>query len=214
MPKDLLLMKKLLAAGAMTALLSLAAVAPHAMAQPVASQDPNTVKAGTYKIEPNHTQIGFSVSHMGFTNFLGLFSGASGTLQLDPAKSSAAKLQVSVSVQTVLTTAPALDDELRGDKWFDVAHFPTATFTSTKVTPTGKGTATITGDLTLHGVTKPVTLKARFFGAGVNPLDKAYTTGFEATGTIKRGDFGIKTYLPLIGDDVQLTISGAFELQQ
>ena len=57
-------------------------------------------------------------------------------------------------------------------------------------------------------------LKARFFGAGVNPLDKAYTAGFEAMGMIKRGDFGIKTYLPLIGDDVQLTISGAFELQQ
>jgi polyisoprenoid-binding protein YceI len=80
--------------------------------------------------------------------------------------------------------------------------------------PTGKSTATIAGDLTLHGVTKPVTLKARFIGAGVNPLDKAFTTGFEATGTIKRGDFGIKTYLPLVGDNVQLTISGTFELQK
>jgi polyisoprenoid-binding protein YceI len=81
-------------------------------------------------------------------------------------------------VQTVLTTSSTLENELRGDKWFDVAHFPTATFTSAKVTPIGKGTATITGDLTLHGVTRPVTLKARFSGAGVNPLDKAYTTVF------------------------------------
>ena len=81
-------------------------------------------------------------------------------------------------MQTVLTTSSTLDNELRGDKWFDVAHFATATFASTKVTPIGKGTATITGDLALHGVTRLVTLKARFFGAGVNPLDKASTTGF------------------------------------
>jgi polyisoprenoid-binding protein YceI len=208
-------MKKLpFAACAMTMLLSLAAVAPHAMAQQAASEDPDTVRAGVYKIEPNHTQIGFSISHMGFTNFFGFFSGASGALQLDPAKPSAAKLKVSVPVQTVLTTVLSLDEELKGNKWFDAAHFPNATFTSTKVAPTGKSTATITGDLTLHGVTKPVTLKARFIGAGVNPLDKAFTTGFEATGAIKRGDFGIKTYLPLVGDNVQLTISGTFELQK
>ena len=110
-----------------------------------------------------------------------------------------------------LATLPAANARiLNSEMW----NSGSSTFISTKITPTGKGTATITGNLTLHGVTKPLTLKARFFGTGVNPLDKADTTGFEATGTIKRGDFGIKTYLPLVGDDVQLTISGAFELQE
>jgi polyisoprenoid-binding protein YceI len=202
-----------LAVGTLTALLATASLAQHASAQQVASNNPEVVKAGTYKVEPYHTQIGFSLSHFGFSNFSGFFSGVSGTLQLDPAKVGISKLDVSVPVQSVLTTVPVLDDELKGDQWFDSAKFPNATFTSTRIIKTGKDTATIIGDLTLHGITEPVTLKARFVGAGINPLDKSFTVGFEATGTIKRGDFGIKEYLPLVGDDVALRIAGAFVLQ-
>jgi|HubBroStandDraft_3_1064219.scaffolds.fasta_scaffold52886_2 polyisoprenoid-binding protein YceI len=206
-------MKKLpLAAGALVALLGLVGTAPLALSQ-VASQDPQSVKSGAYKVEPYHTQVGFSVSHFGFTEFSGLFSGASGTLRLDPANLTDSKLDVSIPVQSVTTTVSKLDDELKGPQWLDSAQFPAATFTSTKITPTGRGGATIAGDLTLHGVTKPITLEAHLVGAGVNPLDKAVTVGFEATGTIKRSEFGVKTYVPLVGDDVRLTIAGAFELQ-
>jgi polyisoprenoid-binding protein YceI len=204
---------RFVAAGAMTALLALSSLAPHAMAQQVASKDPNAVKAGDYKVEPYHTQIGFSISHFGFTDFSGFFSGASGTLTLDTAKVGISKLDVSVPVQSVLTTVSVLDDQLKGDQWFDAAKFPTATFVSTKITKTGRDTATIVGDLTLHGVTRPVTLKARLIGAGADPLAKAFTVGFEATGEIKRSDFGIKQYLPLLGDDVTLRIASAFLLQ-
>ena len=84
-------------------------------------------------------------------------------------------------------------------------------FKAEKITTTGKDTANVTGDLTLHGVTKPVTLKVKFNGAGVNVLDKKYTVGFDATGKIQRSDFGVKTYIPLIGDDLDLIISAAFE---
>jgi len=94
------------------------------------------------------------------------------------------------------------------------ALFPNATFKSTQVVQTGANTANITGNLTLHGVTKPVTLKARLIGSGTNPLDKMFTVGFEATGTIVRSQFGVKQYVPLVGDNVTLTISGAFELQK
>jgi polyisoprenoid-binding protein YceI len=204
---------RFVAAGAMTALLALSSLAPHAMAQQVASKDPNAVKAGDYKVEPYHTQIGFSISHFGFTDFSGFFSGASGTLTLDTAKVGISKLDVSLPVQSVLTTVSVLDDQLKGDQWFDAAKFPTATFVSTKITKTGRDTATIVGDLTLHGVTRPVTLKARLIGAGADPLAKAFTVGFEATGEIKRSDFGIKQYLPLLGDDVTLRIASAFLLQ-
>jgi polyisoprenoid-binding protein YceI len=203
-----------LVASAMTALLPIAATAPAAIAQQVASLDPTTVKAGTYKVEPYHTQVSFSISHFGFTNFSGFFSGASGTLELDPSAASASKLEISIPVSSILTTAPTLDDQLKKDQWFDAAKYPNATFTSTKVTSTGKDSATISGDLTLHGVTKPVTLKGRLVGSGANPLDKSFNVGFEAVGTIKRGDFGIKQYLPLVGDDVTLRIAGAFVLQQ
>jgi len=203
-----------LVAATYTALLALSTIAPPAMAQQVSSKDPALVKAGTYKVEPFHTQVGFSISHFGFTNFSGLFSGASGTLQYDPAKVSVSKLSVSIPVQSILTTVQPLSDELKSDHWFDVARFPTATFSSTKVTATGNGAITVVGDLTLHGITKPVTLRARLVGSGTNPMDKAFTVGFEATGTIKRSDFEIKQYLPLLGDDVQLNIAGAFELEQ
>jgi polyisoprenoid-binding protein YceI len=204
---------RFLAASAMTALLSLASLVPHAMAQQVASKDPKAVKAGIYKVEPYHSQIGFSISHFGFSDFSGSFSGVSGTLTLDTANVGISELKVSVPVQSVLTTVPPLTDELKGDKWFDVAKFPNAAFTSTKVTQTGKDTAAIVGDLTLHGVTKPITLKARLVGAGTNPLEKSFTVGFDATGAIKRSDFGINQYLPLLGDDVTLKIAGAFVLQ-
>jgi polyisoprenoid-binding protein YceI len=169
-----------------------------------------SAKPGSYKVESYHTQVGFSISHFGFTNYSGQFSGATGSLQLDPAKLGTSKLDISIPVDSVTTTVSKLTDELKGDKWFDTTKFPKATFVSTQVVPTAEG-ATVTGNLTLHGVTKPVVLHVRFIGAGVNPIDKAYTVGFEATGTIKRSDFGVTTYLPAVGDEVQLSIAGAFE---
>jgi len=172
----------------------------------------SSAKPGSYKVESYHTQVGFSISHFGFTNYSGLFSGATGTLQLDPAKLGTSKLDISIPVESITTTVSKLTDELKGDKWFDTARFPKATFVSTQVVPATDG-ATVTGNLTLHGITKPVVLHVRFIGAGVNPLDKAYTVGFEATGTIKRSDFGVTTYLPAVGDEVQLNIAGAFEQQ-
>jgi polyisoprenoid-binding protein YceI len=201
------------ATGTVVALLALSSLAPQVMAQQVASKDPSAVKAGTYKVESSHTQISFSISHLGFSYFSGFFSGASGTLTLDPAKIGISKLDVSVPVQSVLTTVSILDSELKGEQWFDTAKFPTATFVSTKITKTSSDSATIVGDLTLHGVTKPVTLKARLVGAGTDPLDNSFTIGFEATGAIKRGDFGIKQDLPLVGNDVTLKIAGAFVQQ-
>ena len=194
--------------------LVIAAALSQAQAQQVATKDPKAVKAGTYAVEPYHTQVVFSISHLGFSNFSGTFSGASGMLELDPAKISTAKLDVIIPVQTVLTTVPPLTDMLKGDGWFEAAKFPNAEFKSNKVTATGKDTATIAGDLTLHGVTKPVTLKAHLVGSGMDPLAKVFTVGFEAKGTIKRSDFNIKQYLPLIGDDVELSIAGAFTLKQ
>ena len=197
---------------AVAALLATSTAAPDALALP-ATPTLATIKAGTYKVDGNHSQVGFSVLHFGFTNYSGLFGGAAGTLQIDPAHLEAAKLDVTISVDSVTTTVSELTDELKGEKWFDITHFPNATFTSTKVVAASNGETTITGNLTLHGVTKPVVLHAHLIGSGVNPLDKAYTVGFEATGTVKRSQFGISAYVPAVGDDVPLRIAGAFELQ-
>jgi len=123
-------------------------------------------------------------------------------------------LDLSLAVDSLITTVPILTQELKGDQWFDVAKFHTATFVSTKIERTGDASARVTGDMTLHGVTKTEVFAVHLVGAGVNPLSKAYTVGFEATGTIKRGDFGIKAYLPAVGDEVTLRIVGAFEAKK
>ena len=180
-------------------------------AQSPASHDPVKVEPGTYSVDPSHTQVMFQLSHMGFSNYTGTFSGASGELTLDPKTAAASALKVSVPVKSVMTTSTKLDDELKSPQWLDAGQFPDMTFISTKVTADGKGKAKVTGDLTIHGMTKPTTLDVTFVGAGANPLNKKYTVGFEAKGDIKRSDFGVKTYLPLIGDTLHLSIAGAFE---
>jgi len=195
---------------ALTAALLTAAACLPAWGQ--ATTDPAKVPNGSYKVEPYHTRILFAVNHMGFSTYFGDFTGASGSLTLAP-KAAADTLDVSVPTASVSTTNAKLDGELKAPDWFDAAKYPAITFKSTKVTKTGAATAKVTGDLTLHGVTQPITLSVKFHGAGVNPLDKAYTVGFDATGTLKRTAFGVSKYVPLIGDEVQVTISGAFEKQ-
>ena len=198
-----------------TILLAAAALAAvpaviHAQGAP-ANPSPAAVQAGTYGVEPDHTRVNFTVSHMGFTDWYGDFTGATGSLTIDPKAPAKAQVDISIPTASVLTVNAKLNEELRGDQWFDAAKYPTIRFVSTKVTPTGLRTALITGNLTFHGVTKPVTLRASYNAGGVNPLSKAVTIGFNATAQIKRSEFGVKTYVPLIGDDVVLRISAAFE---
>ena len=187
------------------------ALATPLWAQGASNTSPAAVEPGTYAIEPNHTQIIFSVLHMGFSYYSGRLTDASGELTLDPKQPAASAVRISVPVSTISTTSAKLDGELKSADWLDAAKYPTVTFKSTTVTPGDKGEAKIMGDLTLHGVTKSVTLDARLVGSGINPLDKAYTVGFEISGDIKRSDFGVTKYVPLIGDAVHLSISGAFE---
>ncbi len=189
--------------------LLLACTAAPALAQ-VTTTTPSAVHPGTYSVEPTHTRIAFAVNHMGFTTWFGDFTGASGQLVLNPARPSASTLTVSVPTASVSTTNATLDGELKAADWLNASKYPQAIFTANKIS-TSKGTAKVAGTLTLHGVTKPVVFNVTFNGAGVNPLDKAYTAGFEVRGQIKRSDFGVTKYVPLVGDDVALIISAAFE---
>jgi polyisoprenoid-binding protein YceI len=196
--------------------LALAAAAP-ALAQQGPAAIPGTadatrVKAGNYKVDPAHTQVAFSVNHLGFNVYHGLFGDVTGTLMLDPARPDAAKLAIEIPLAKVTTTSGELNAHLQKADFLDTAKYPTATFRSTSVKVSGTD-ATITGDLTLHGVTKPVTLAARFTGAGDNPMSKTPTIGFEAKASIKRSEFGIAAYVPAVGDTVELNITAAFERQ-
>ncbi|MEI9889965.1 MAG: YceI family protein [Caulobacteraceae bacterium] len=210
--------RKILAFAAVSALSILPALAilpAQALAQAAAgpASTPAAVQAGAYKLETNHARIVWQVSHLGFSEWFGDFSGATGTATFDPKSKAGAgdAVSISIPVDSVTTTNAKLDGELKSPAWFDAAQFPVIAFKSTKVTTTGLATADVTGDLTFHGVTKPVTLKVKFRASGVNPLTKRFTVGFDATTEIKRSDFGVKTYVPLVGDDVQITISAPFE---
>lgn len=169
------------------------------------------VEGGHFAVDKTHAKIIFSTTHFGFSRYYGLFTDFDAKLDFDPKAPAKSALDVTVNTTGIDTTNPKLDEHLKSADFFDVAKFPTATFKATKISVTGKTTGTITGDLTLHGVTKPVTLDATFNGGGVNPLSKAYVLGFNAKGIIKRTEFGITTYAPLVGDDVELTISAEFD---
>ena len=174
--------------------------------------DPARVRAGTYTVDGDHTQVAWAVNHLGISLYHGLFGNVAGTLKLDPANPSAASLNITIPLAKVETTSDALEDHLRKPDFFETAKYPTATFTSTKVIVQGQQ-ATIAGDLRLHGVTKPVVLKARFTGAGPHPMNKKLNVGFEAETAINRSEWGIGYGVPMVSDRVDLRITAAFELQ-
>jgi len=186
------------------------AVGAYAQQRP-GSPDPTQVRAGDYTVEAAHTRVQFTVDHMGFSDWYGDFSGVSGTLSIDPANLAAGKVDITVPTSSVSTTNTELDGTLKGKQWFDAATYPTIRFVSTKIEPTGAKTARVTGNFTLHGVTKPLTLEARFNGAGINPITHMYDLGFNLTGTIKRSDFGVAAFVPVVADEVDIRISAVFE---
>ena len=200
-----------IAALSILSILSILAFTTPAPAQNAPTTDLSKVEGGHFVIDKNHAKIIFSTSHFGFSTYYGLFTSFDAKLTFDPKAPAASDLEVAIDLNGIDTTNPKLDTHLKSPDFFDVAKFPNAAFKSTKITVTGPTTGTITGDLTLHGTTKPVTLTASFAGGGTNPMTKAYVLGFSATGTLKRSDFGISAYLPAVGDLVTLTISGEFD---
>ena len=200
-------------AAAFAILLAAGPAAAQGAAKP-APQPP----AGQYYMDKAHTSVVFRVSHLGFSRYTAQFSRVDGKLQFDPAKPSAMSLEVSIDPKSLdLNTPPAgFHDQLLGKQWLDAGAFPTITFKSTRVDVTGPQTANVTGDLTLHGVTKPVTLATTFNGGyAANAFDGA-RIGFSAHGTFKRSDFGIAYGLPAPGtnfgvsDNVDVVIETEF----
>lgn len=190
-----------------TAALPAIAQAPKA---PPGAPDAKRAMAGSYALDPGHSQIGFTVNHLGFSLYRGLFGDVTGIMTFDPKAPNATTLSIDIPMNRIITTSAKLDAHLMNPDFFDSAQFPTAHFSSTTVR--AKGTkAMITGNLTIKGITKPVVLSAHFVGAGKGPMNGKETLGFEATTTIKRSDFGVSYGVPMVSDDVPLTISVAFE---
>lgn len=161
--------------------------------------------AETYKLDASHTAITWHVNHFGFSTPSGKFMSVDGEVTLDEANPAASSVKVTVDISGINSGVTKLDEHLKASDFFDVAKFPTATFVSKKVEPTGKDTAKVEGDLTLRGVTKPVVLDVKLNKIGEN-MFKLKTAGFTASTTIKRSEFGMTTYVPNLGDDVKIDI--------
>ena len=208
-------MRLALLTAAVFAATAVSAQAP--MAAPGA-RDVSRITGGTYKADPAHTLITWTVDHMGFSSYSGIFGDATGTLQLDPKRPAAARIDMSIPVTKVTTANAGLTAHLTrpgkdgGKPDFFGTDMASARFVSTAIAVRGQ-TARVTGNLTLNGVTRPVVLDASFHGAGKAPpqMGGTETVGFHATGAIKRSEFGIGFGVPVVSDAVHLEIDAAFQ---
>ena len=162
--------------------------------------------ADSYKLDANHTAVTFQYTHFGFSHPTGKFMNAEGSVTLDKDAPANSHVEVSFAIAGINTGVATLDTHLKSPDFFDADKFPTATFKSTKVEQTSPTTAKVTGDLTIHGVTKPVTLNVTLNKEDIHPMMKKDDAGFTATGSILRSDFGIGAYVPMVSDQIDLYI--------
>jgi polyisoprenoid-binding protein YceI len=196
------------------AALALTAYAPFAVADQNAP-----VPAGAYKVDKLHTSLTFRVSHLGFSSWTARFTDVDANLKFDPTRIGASSVNVSVDPRSI--EADNVPDSflktLAGEGWLDAAKYPQLTFVSKSVEVTGKNTFRLNGELTVHGVTKPVTLEARYNGGyASHPYEPNARIGFSATGSFKRSDFGVSAGLPApgttfgVGDEVTVILESEF----
>ncbi len=160
----------------------------------------------TYKLDPNHTLVLASWNHKGFSHPSANFGEADGTLVYDAANVAKSSVQVTLPLSGLNGFVKDFDEHLRSADFFDALKFPSATFKSTRVEAAGKGKLKVTGDLTIKDITRPVVLDV-----ALNKADKLGDgrgiIGFDATATIKRSDFGVGLYVPMVSDEVKLSIT-------
>ena len=161
----------------------------------------------TYKLDPGNTMVLFSWNHFGYSNPTADLGLGEGTLVFDEQNPAQSSVQVTLPLARLDTHVPALDEHLKKPDLLDAAKYPTVTFKSTAVQPLGGNKFKVTGDLTVHGVTRPVVLDATLNKIGPHPMSKAQSIGFDATASLKRSDFGVGAYVPSVSDDITIRIT-------
>jgi len=162
--------------------------------------------AQTYQIDPVHSSLVFRVKHMDTAYVYGMFTSMKGTVVVDEANPARSSINIEVDANSVYTHNEQRDNHLRGPDFFNTRQFPTITFKSTQVRRINANTVQVRGDLTIRGVTRPITASVTLTGKGKNPQGKDII-GFETRFTIRRSEFGIRYGLPGLGDEVQVTLS-------
>jgi len=166
----------------------------------------------TWKNDKMHSKLGFTITHLMVSDVDGIFTDFTCTITAAKPDFSDAKFDLTVNTTSVNTDVDYRDKDLRSENYFDVAKFPTMTFSSTGITPVSTNHYKLTGNLTLHGVTKSVTMDLWYRGTIVNPMSKKDDAGFKLTGTINRKDFGIAPGAgnSMLSDDVTINANGEF----
>jgi len=168
--------------------------------------DLSKVPSGNYRLDKNHGYITFSYAHMGFSHPFVHWRDFDVALTLDANDAARSSVTVSIQSQSIETGVEELDKRLRGASYFNVKKFPEIRFVSRSIRMSGTDRAQITGDLTIKDVTRPVTLEARLNKAGRHPLSRRPAIGISATATLRRSEWGLKQYVPMVSDEVQLMI--------
>lgn len=161
----------------------------------------------TYNMDPGHTYVLFSWNHFGFSNPTANLGLGQGTLVFDDKDPSKSSVDVTLPLANLDTHVSKLDEHLKKPDFLDADKYPTITFKSTKVQAVGGNKYKVTGDLTVHGVTKPVVLDATLNKSGEHPMMKVPTVGFDAVATLKRSDFGVGAYVPNVSDEIKVRIT-------
>ncbi len=194
----------------LVSLLAVATVAGVAAFSPVDPQATNTQATDTqatetYKVDPVHTTAIFRIKHLGVTYFYGRFNETTGSFTLNTENPSEMSFDVQIKTQSVDTNAARRDNHLKSPDFFNAKQFPTISFKSKSVQSSGENTYTVAGDLTLHGVTKPISVQMEFVGQG-DRGQRGYRAGFEVTFTIKRSDYGMNYMQGMLGDEVRIMV--------
>jgi polyisoprenoid-binding protein YceI len=171
-----------------------------------------TEAVSTWQNDDAHSQLGFTVTHLGISDISGTFNDFDVTIQSSKPDFSDARFQLKAKTASIDTRVEARNNHLKSADFFDVAKYPELTFTTTSLKKKGKNKYVLTGDLTLHGITKPVTMNLIFRGTTQNPMSKATTAGFQLEGVIKRSDFNLGAGFPapVISNEVRIKADGEF----
>jgi polyisoprenoid-binding protein YceI len=172
----------------------------------LAASSPLASAIDTYEVDSEHSAVVFRIKHLGITYVYGRFNELSGTLKIDDQTAANSSVQISAKTASVDTAVAKRDDHLRNPDFFDAEKFQTISFSSKSFKKLDQDTYEVSGAMNLHGITRPLTVSVQHTGSGKDPWG-GYRTGYEATFTIKRSDFGMTTMLNGVGDEVRITLS-------
>jgi polyisoprenoid-binding protein YceI len=168
------------------------------------------VPAGRYQLDAHHWHVSFDVDHFHYSRYVVRFDKATAVLDWNAGGMEQSTVAATIDATSVDANLPLLDRMIKGPDMLDAERYPTIRFVSTSFVRTGDGQGRLTGDLTIHGTTRPVTLNVTFNGHAPNPLTKQETLGFSADGHFSRAQFGLSQWYPAVGDDVHVAIQAEF----